>query len=248
MKNLIALAVLFFFGRFLQAQTVPISPNGYWITYLGDNKLNERIGVHSEGQIRNALVDRTVFTLLVRTGINFYLQPYAMATVGYGYFYFDPSQPDLHASRISENRAWQQLILTQKSRNIFIEHRFRSEQRFLNNLTHDAKRTEHRIRYRFQALFPLYSISPHLRHLFFAFNNELMIKFEKNTADLFDRNRLFLGIGYQFHPKLNVQIGYMNQFAQVQYNPHGFTEHILLMGVSYNMDDLMQTFFKKPDK
>lgn len=248
MKYLILFFVLISFGAPLRAQTVPLNPNGYWISYLGDNKLNDRIGIHSEGQIRNAFVERSIFQAFVRTGLNVYLQPYAMATVGYGFFYFEPSQPDMHASRVSEHRTWQQLILRQKSRNIFMEHRFRPEQRFFHNLNNQSKRTEHRIRYRFQALFPLYSISPHLRHLFFAFNNELMIKFEKNTADLFDRNRLFLGIGYQFHPKLNVQIGYMNQFSQVSFNPQGFHEHILQMGVSYNMDDLMQTFFKKPEK
>lgn len=229
------------------AQT-PVNPGGYWIAYTGDNKLNKFIGIHSELQGRNFGVARSVETVLVRVGLNVYLKPYAMFTAGYGYIYSNPNDGTLSASRISEHRTWQQLLLRQKTRAIFMDHRYRLEQRFLDNLSTGTSRTEHRIRYRYQVLFPLYTVSPHLRHLFVALNNEIMINFRKNTSELFDRNRIFVAIGYQVHPKLNFQLGYMNQYARSSAVTTGVIDHILQLSVSYNMDDLMGTFFKKPEK
>lgn len=226
-----------------QGAKVPPNPAGYWLGYFGDNKINSRIGIHSEAQFRNFFLDPSVSTLLLRVGLNVYLKPYAMVTAGYGYIYSDPSGDRVAGSRVSENRIWQQLILRQKSTYIFMEHRYRLEQRLLHNLTSDVRQTDHRLRYRFQTLFPLYSISPHLRHLFLALNSELMINFKSDPSRLFDRNRFFSGIGYQVSPKMNFQLGYLNQYSQIPGNPRPQIDHILQFAVSYNMDDLMQSFF-----
>jgi hypothetical protein len=43
---------------------------------------------------------------------------------------------------------------------------------------------------------------------------------------------------------MNFQLGYQNQFAYSGSGSKGAIDHILQFGVSYNMDDLMQTFFK----
>lgn len=230
---------------FSQEEKLAPNPGGYWLAYTGDNKINSRIGIHSEVQLRNLFLERTVESFLVRTGLNVYIKPYAMATAGYGYFYGAPSNPEIIGAKTSEHRIWQQLILRQKSKNIFIEHRYRLEQRFLQNLSTGTNRQDHRLRYRFQTLFPLYSISPHLRHFFVGVNNEIMINFRNDPSRLFDRNRFFSGIGYQVSPKMNFQLGYLNQFSQITGNPKAQVDHILQFGVSYNMDDLMQTFFRK---
>lgn len=229
---------------FSQEEKLAPNPGGYWIAYTGDNKINSRIGIHSEIQLRNLFMERTVESFLVRTGLNVYIKPYAMATAGYGYFYSEPAA-QITGAKISEHRIWQQLILRQKSKNIFMEHRYRLEQRFLDNLNTGTNRQDHRFRYRFQTLFPLYSISPHLRHFFIGVNNEIMINFRNDPSKLFDRNRFFSGIGYQVSPKMNFQLGYLNQFSHIPGNPKAQTDHLLQFGVSYNMDDLMQTFFRK---
>ena len=240
-------AVLFLTTTILgQQQQVEPNQGGYWIAYIGDNKLNKYIGIHSEAQLRNYFIKHTTESLVLRTGLNVYIKPYAMGTVGYAYVYNNPSESYVNAARVSEHRTWQQLILRQKSRAIFMEHRYRLEQRFLENLSNGTSRIDHRMRYRFQTLLPLYSITPHLRHFFVALNDEIMINFSNNPSKLFDRNRFFVGIGFQVSPKLNFQLGYMNQFAQVIGKPTAHIDHILQFGISYNMDDLMQTFIKKP--
>lgn len=241
---LFAILFLIDVSVFAQGDKVAPNPGGYWLSYTGDNKINSRIGIHSEVQFRNVFMERTVESFLIRTGLNVYIKPYAMATAGYGYFYGSPSGDKVIGSKTSEHRIWQQLILRQKTKNVFMEHRYRLEQRFIENLSTGSKREDHRLRYRFQTLFPLYSVSPHLRHLFVAVNNEIMINFRGNPSRLFDRNRFFAGLGYQVSPKMNFQVGYLNQFSQIG-NPQAQVDHILQVGVSYNMDDLMQTFFRK---
>lgn len=227
----------------LAQQKTPPKPGGYWLAYSGDNKINSKIGIHSEIQFRNFFVEHSVQTLLTRVGVNYYMHPTAMATLGYGYIIGEPTSDEVIASKVSEHRIWQQILLRQKHRNVFMDHRFRLEQRFLNNLTNKTQQTDHRIRYRFQALVPFYIISPHLRHYFFAMNNEIKINLGKEAAQAFDRNRFFVGLGYQVSPKMNFQLGYLNQFAQFPTKPKGHTDHIGMFAVSYNMDDLMQTFF-----
>ncbi len=221
------------------------NPGGYWIAYTGDNKINSKIGIHSEAQFRSLFLGGTVESFLLRTGLNVYLKPYAMATAGYGFFYAYPSSDEIIGSKTMEHRIWQQLILRQKSKNIFMEHRYRLEQRFIENISTNKKRDDYRLRYRFQVLFPMYSVSPHLRHFFVAVNSEVMLNFRSNPSRIFDRNRFFSGIGYQVSPKMNFQLGYLNQFSQVSGSSIAHKDHILQFSVSYNMDDLMQSFFKK---
>ena len=230
---------------FSQTDKTAPYPGGYWVSYVGDNKINKRIGIHSEAQFRNFFLPHTVESFIVRTGLNVYIKPYAMATAGYGYIYNTPSSGEVIGARTSEHRIWQQLVLRQKSKNIFMEHRYRLEQRFIENLTTGTKRDDYRFRYRFQTLFPLYSVSPHLRHLFVAVNSELMLNFRSTPSRIFDRNRFFSGIGYQVSPKMNFQLGYLNQFSQVGGASKAQIDHVLQFSVSYNMDDLMQSFFRK---
>lgn len=221
------------------------NPGGYWLSYSGDNKINKRLGIHSEAQVRNTFLERSVATYLLRAGLNVYIHPTAMATAGYGFIYNDPSSDQVIGSETVEHRIWQQLVLRQKSRYIFMEHRYRLEQRFISNLSTETNREDHRFRYRFQTLFPLYSVSPHLRHFFIGVNNEIMINFRSNPSKLFDRNRFFAGVGFQVSPKLNFQLGYLNQYIHNVGNPTAQVDHIVQLSIAYNMDDIMQTFFKK---
>ncbi len=242
------LLILFFsgiisFSAHAQSEKLYPQSGGYWIGYFGDNKINSRFGIHSEVQARNYGINQSVETFLVRVGLNTYINPNTMLTAGYGYIYGDVTSNDVLASNTSEHRIWQQLILRNRTRNIFLEHRFRLEQRFIENLTSETNQTDHRVRYRFQTIFPLYSIDPYLRHWFVTLNNEIMINLKEEPADFFDRNRFFTGIGYQVSPKMNFQLGYLNQFAQVKGRPKGHTDNLIQFSVSYNMDDLMQTIF-----
>src|SRR5690606_36802448 len=117
--------------------------------------------------------------------------------------------------------------------------------RFIHNLTTQEHSIAHRGSYRFQALFPFYTLSPHLRHIFMAANDEITIGFSRKTSELFEGNQIYVGLGYQFRPNMNVQVGYANNFSSVFWTTKGFVTHTVQVSIAYNMDDLMHLFFSK---
>jgi len=220
-------------------------PYGNWIMYFGDNKINKKWGIHSEFQARNYFIPNTVHQTLTRVGLNYYISPASMVTAGYGYIYTQPSKGDIGIIT-AEHRIWEQLILRHRTYNIFLEHRYRLEQRFVNNITTGNQVFDNRVRYRLQVLFPLYNISPHLRHYFVSTYNELFMNLGRElSGQYFDRNRFYLALGYQLSPKFNLQFGYLNQVISL---PDGLLpdiNHNFQMSVVYNMDDLSALFTTK---
>ncbi len=250
-KSTFCIALVLFFSVSVYAQNQS-RPNQYgqWLVYTGDNKISKRIGIHSEIQLRNYLVENTVAQSLVRTGINWYIDPLVMITAGYGFFYTSPTRNYVNGSNVREHRIWQQVITRHKTRAIFMEHRYRLEQRFIHNITKNTDTYDTRIRYRFQAIVPLYLLTPHLRHFFASANNEVFINLgRKVSGQIFDRNRLYAGFGYQVSPKMNFQLGYMNHLISIPGVDKADIGHHLQFSISYNMDDLMKTIFsRKADK
>lgn len=238
---------MFFINNKASAQQL-LNKQGYWLTYTGDNKINRKLGIHSEAQLRNLYVNNTLESSFVRFGLHYYSTATSMFTLGYGFFYNEPHAKTTLAPLSKEHRIWQQMVLRKKTPFVFMEHRYRLEQRFIENVTNSTKRVDHRLRYRFQAIFPFYAISPHLRHFFFAMYDEVMLNFHVNSADVFDRNRLYFALGVQVSPKLNFQLGYMNQLAAQSAYANHEVNHLAQFTVSYNMDDLMRSFFIKEEK
>lgn len=221
---------------------------GYWITYSGDHRINDRIGIMSLVSVRNYFLEDRVEQTLARVGFNYYFNPRVILTAGYGFMYADPDE-FVARSDVREHQIWQQFITRHRTRAIFWEHRYRLEQRFLSNLTSGESMLDHRVRYRFQIILPFYSISPHLRHFFFVANDEIFLNLGRSTtAEVFDRNRIFLALGFQVSPKFNLRLGYLNQFINSASVPKGELNHLVQLGISYNMEDIMRTFFNRPQK
>jgi len=221
------------------------NPYGQWLMYFGDNKINKKIGIHSELQLRNYFLKETVSQTLARVGVNYYVDPLVMVSGGYGFIETRPSAQNVLGFSTLEHRIWEQLILRHKTKAVFMEHRYRLEQRFIENLDTKESKFDNRVRYRFQSIFPFYTLSPHLRHYFFSAYNEFFVNLGTQVSgQIFDRNRLYFAFGYQVSPKLNFQIGYLNQSISVKDIVRPDVNHNLQIGINYNMDDIMQTIFK----
>lgn len=234
-------------GSVAQELTAP-KQEGYWITYSGDHRINDRLGIMSLISLRNYFLKERVEQTLARVGLNYYFNSRTILTAGYGFMYADPDE-FVARSDIREHQIWQQFITRHRTRAIFWEHRYRLEQRFLSNLNSSTSRLDYRVRYRFQFILPFYSISPHLRHFFFAANDEIFLNLNPAaTAGVFDRNRIFLALGYQVSPKFNLRLGYLNQIANSASTPQGEVNHLVQLGISYNMEDIMHTFFNRSRK
>ncbi len=233
----IAILLLFFYTLSNAQNQVRPQPYGSWLMYTGDNKITDKWGIHSEAQFRNFFLKNTVEQLLIRPGVNYYLSRTSMLSGGYAFVFTRPSAENIIGTTTLEHRFWEQLILRHRSRNVFLEHRYRLEQRFLENLDTGFKTYDNRIRYRFQAMFPLYSISPKMRHFFINSYNEIFVNLGRSVSgEIFDRNRLYFSVGYQVNPKMHFQLGYLNQVIGIPSTNALDFNHNLQIGLLYNLD------------
>ncbi|MEE1962628.1 DUF2490 domain-containing protein [Allomuricauda taeanensis] len=201
---------------------------GAWYMYFGTNKVSERLSIHTEAQARYYETTSNFNQLLLRTGLNYHIDPSAIATIGYGYIDTDNSFGEIPGEVNSiEHRIFEQFILKNKVWELLFEHRYRLEQRFLD--FGDATDTQHRARYRIQMTLPLTNT------FYLNFYDELFINLQD---DLFGQNRLYAAVGVNVTENSSVQLGYMrNQFPNAVYDR-------LQVAVFYN-PDLRGLFNKK---
>jgi len=197
--------------------------------YFGTNQIADKWSIHSEAQLRYYEQAKNFNQLLLRTWLNYHINPNAIATAGYAYIKTDPTffeaaliDLDGQASdNISENRIFEQFILKNKVWELLFEHRYRLEQRFITDSDLNTKSTQHRARYRLQITVPLTDI------FFLNFYDEIFINLQNEA---FDQNRLYAAVGINVTNNLNVQAGYLkNHFRTVDYDR-------LQVAVFYNPD------------
>ncbi len=176
---------------------------GNWMMYFGTNKVSDKFSIHSEIQYRNhTITPNNTEQLLLRTGLNYHFSDRATVTAGYAYipsFVFDSDQ---NSPEVEEHRIWQQFILTNKIGRVKLEHRYRFEQRWVN------QNFKTRFRYRIMLFIPLNKPKIETGTLFLGLYEEIFLNTKK---DFFDRNRLFGALGYQFNKSISLQAGMMHQ-------------------------------------
>ena len=195
--------------------------------YFGTNKIAERFSVHTEAQFRFYETTSNFNQLLLRTGLNYHINPNAIATGGYGFISTDGTFEEFpNETNSKEHRIFEQFILKNKVWEFLFEHRYRLEQRFLD--FGETTDTQHRARYRIQMTFPLTDT------FFLNFYDELFINLQD---DLFGQNRLYGAVGAHITENSSIQVGYLrNQFANAVYDR-------LQIGFFYNPD--LRGLFKK---
>jgi len=188
------------------------SKTGAWYMYFFNNQFkNSDFGIQGDLQYRNWNVLGDLEQLLVRTGFTYTPKDSGvMFTLGYANITtgaFGDSN-----DTTSENRIYQEALFSQKlGSRFFLAHRFRYEQRFVEN-------QDFRTRYRYNLFLniPLNKKTLEKNAIYTAFYNEIFINGQtnignNNTVELFDRNRTYLGLGYVLKAGQRLQIGWMNQ-------------------------------------
>lgn len=178
---------------------------GNWLIYIGNKKINTKWNIHNEVQFRNYNAISDLEQLLLRTGIGHsFNENKNNILFGYGYIisqnYIDNSQEKL---TINEHRIFQQFTSKQKIGMVKLNHRYRFEQRFVE------KNFKMRFRYFLGINIPL--SKKEMNKFYFSAYNEIFLN---TKSAIFDRNRLYAGIGYKASKKLRFEFGYMNQFFE----------------------------------
>lgn len=210
---------------------------GSWFMYFGTNKIADKWSIHTEAQFRYYEMASNFNQLLLRTGANYHINNNAIATLGYGFIETDPTFLEFDTlgddvlfenNSISEHRIFEQFILKNKVWEFKFEHRYRLEQRFVQNNYTGVSNTLHRARYRIQMTLPLTDI------FFLNFYDEIFINLQNNA---FGQNRAYAALGVNVTEDLSMQFGYLkNHFTGANFDR-------LQIGVFYNTD--LRGIFKK---
>ena len=180
---------------------------GNWFLYLGNQKINNRWNWHNEVQYRNYNFAGDLEQLLLRTGIGYDLsENNNNVLLGYVYVYSEPyvNGTDEKLNN-NEHRIFQQFITKEKFGRVNIQHRYRFEQRFIED--------DFKIRARYSVSLNVLINKKEMEKnaIYASANNEIFIK---TKSRYFDRYRIYGGIGYCFNKNFKVEAGVMSQILQ----------------------------------
>jgi hypothetical protein len=209
-----------------------------WVGSFNTFKLSDRFSLHFDAQLRSTDNLEQVGAILLRPGLNFHLNKTFVFTAGH---MFNISRRNVAglSSLLTEHRIWQQALINQKVSKIAIAHRFRFEERFIprakvaaDGLETDGYDQAFRFRYFIRSIFPLMAQQTFTSGPFLALQNEVFLNTGNKTAvngKAFDQNRLYGAVGYRFPGKMDVEVGYMNQYSNTRTS--FINNHILQLAV-----------------
>lgn len=219
-KRIFSLLLAFFIFHKAQAQ---VQFSG-WLASFNTFKLNNKLSLHFDAQLRSTDELESIQTILLRPGLNVHLKSWVLSG-GYAYI-ANRRTIGLVSDLQPEHRIWQQALFNHKLKNIAIAHRVRFEERFIsksmvvnNDLETDGHDQAFRFRYFFRSVIPVNPQPGFSKGPFFALQNEVFL----NTGDrsavngkTFDQNRLYGAIGYRLPNKIDLEVGYMNQYTSTR--------------------------------
>jgi hypothetical protein len=185
---------------------------GAWYIYSWNKLLEDsNLGFEGDAQHRNWDIGGDLQQILIRAGVrwqpegsrNSYTFGIAHVTTGA----FGPSN-----EKFREKRIYQQALLPRTlGDKVFLTHRFRFEQRWIDGLDFRT-----RLRYYFGINYPFNQDTLGRGAIYLSFYNELFVNLERDIGrglrvDYFDRNRLYLAAGYSVRDNVRLQFGYMRQ-------------------------------------
>jgi len=170
---------------------------GAWYILASNSKVSEKINVQLQTQFRYYEVLDDLQQFKIRTGVTYAILPSFKLGLGYGYFRNDPS----FASDIPENFDEHRIVLdghlSQKLGKVGINHRYRFEQRYLEDLDHTAW-----MRYMLKLSYPL------SEKLGVDVYDEVFLNISGDQT--FAQNWIGVGLSYKINNLISTRMGYQS--------------------------------------
>tara|TARA_R100000935_G_scaffold55682_2_gene85929 strand:- start:17945 stop:18631 length:687 start_codon:yes stop_codon:yes gene_type:complete len=216
----ILLFVLFNIAPILQAQQNPEEKLGAWYSVFSNHKISKKWKIYNEINLNLYETTSDLDQFWVITGLQRSFKKGVTASLGYGYFYTDPTY-DIGTSDelFGENRIFEQFAFNQEYGKLKMQHRYRMEHRIFDPEVNNV--VIHRFRYRLAIVYPF------IEKWFIQAFDEVFLNFNKNT---FNQNRLVCNLGYKILPNMDFRLGYMKL--------HTATNKFdrLLMTINFSLD------------
>ncbi len=224
-----------------QTPANPAQPWGSW--FIGTVQLpgsaEHKWGGFAEGQARTEAVFRHYFYHELKLGLSYDFDPNFTVLVGGGR-YATADYRNLGAGPLNvEKRLWEQVVLTQYSSRLKLEHRYRVEQRWFN-FRDDSTAFRQRLRYRLTAFLPLNAKTIAAGTVFLTAYDEIFLN---PKGPVFERNRFYAGVGCQVDAHFIVQAGWVDQanfnlpaFKQGQFVPQNTSaKNNVVLALTYKL-------------
>lgn len=219
--------------------------NNGWYMYFGNHKISDKYSLHTEYQWRRGEVIKDWQQSLTRIGLDYKLSPDVMVTAGYGYIVTHPYGDQPVPFKFHEHRIWEQLILNQNVGRFYFNHRFRLEQRYIENRINDGSGSSNkdgythkkRARYRFMVNVPINKPTMEKGAFFASVYDEVFLQYGPNFGlNYLDQNRLYGALGYVLSSNAQVQVGYLNQYVIKGNAVDVENNHTLQFSLTYHFD------------
>ena len=176
-----------------------------WSSNFVNLHLSDRWYIQGDYQFRN-LTERGVGQILLRNGIAYNISAQSSILQGYALIINDPNVSSNGqkpvTSKTLEHRLYQQFLHRHSSNHLLAIHRFRLEERFLN------EDFQIRFRYFLNMNVPLNDRTLSPNAIYLSIYDEIFLNLDESPLD---RNRLYMGMGYVFSPKIRMEMGLMAQ-------------------------------------
>lgn len=215
-----------------------------WVAYTGQYKLTEKFGAHLEVQWRGDANFEQNRQNLFRIGGMYYLNNQTTLSAGYGLIKTYKSSLN---EFFTENRAWEQIQYNHnwnENKNT-MTHRFRLEQRFVDNIVLnsddiviiEATNYQNRLRYLNRNLLHLFNFNDDRNKAYAILQDELFFNLGDNkvNANFFDQNRFFLGFGINYENTIRLEIGYLNHLVTPR-TGNDIMNHNVSMSITHNLN------------
>ena len=182
------------------------SKTGNWFMYFGNNAISKKLNWWNEVQYRNYNFAGDLEQLMLRTGIGRNLtENNNNLLLGYGYILGKKYINEMDKQTTNEHRIFQQFITRQKFSRINIQHRYRVEERFLQN--------DFRVRFRYflSLNIPINTKEMTDKTVYASAYNEIFLH---ANSPVFDRDRIYAALGYAFQKNLRLEFGFMTQVQE----------------------------------
>jgi hypothetical protein len=181
----------------------------------------------------------------IRLGVDYYNKNIGQFTAGYGWFHNLPYGEQPISQITDEHRLWQQYLYKTTFPRMEFIHRYRLEQRWIENWS-NANNTllskngfvfRQRVRYRFMINLPLSRKRMVDNTLFFSISDEIFLGFGKGIGkNVMDQNRFYTGLGWRFTKNIQLQLGYLNQYIIKSDGLHMERNHTLQASLTLQAD------------
>lgn len=200
MKKIVAIVLFVISNQILFAQNDGQQDLGAWAMLFTNNRISEKMSIHAEVQYRNYEIGKNFNQLLLRTALNYNLYDNTTVSIGYGNITTDGTFEEPQGEEnTTEHRIYEQFVLRNSVGKLKFSHRYRLEQRFINNPVLGSD-TQHRARYFLRLTHPLG------KSLYATAYNEVFLNLQGNT---FSQNRLYGALGYIFNKNIRGELGFL---------------------------------------